>query len=65
MPIHGVGLQMHIIATDLPDPHEIASNVRRLTGLGLKTHISEMDACIKDAPSTLAKKLEVQRSTTT
>jgi endo-1,4-beta-xylanase len=61
VPIHGVGLQMHISATDYPDPDGITANVRRLTDLGLKVNISEMDVRIHDAPGTMKDKLELQR----
>ena len=61
VPIHGVGLQMHIDATDYPKPDDIAANVRRLAELGLKVNISEMDVRIRDAPGNLTQKLEMQR----
>ena len=43
VPIHGVGLQMHIDAANYPSPAAVAANVRRLADLGLKVNISEMD----------------------
>jgi endo-1,4-beta-xylanase len=61
VPIHGVGLQMHIQATSYPRPEDISANVRRLVALGLKVNISQMDVRIRGAPGTLAEKLEVQR----
>ena len=61
VPIGGVGLQTHISATDYPSPSEITANVQRLTGLGLKVNISEMDVRIHDAPGTMNDKLELQR----
>jgi len=61
VPIHGVGLQMHISATDYPRPVDVAANIRRLAALGLKVNISEMDVQIKDVPGELPKRLEVQR----
>jgi len=61
VPIHGVGLQMHIDAADYPKPEDIAANVRRLAGLGLRVNISEMDVRIKDVPGSLAERLEMQR----
>lgn len=62
VPIHGVGLQMHIwTASDYPRPEEVAANIRRLVALGLKVNISEMDIQIRDLPGELPKRLEVQR----
>jgi endo-1,4-beta-xylanase len=48
VPVGGVGLQMHISPLDCPPPEDIAANVRRLVGLGLRVHISEMDVRIRD-----------------
>jgi endo-1,4-beta-xylanase len=61
VPIHGVGLQMHLMAWDYPKPEDIAANVRRLAALGLKVAITEMDVRIKDLPGSLPERLEVQR----
>jgi len=45
VPIHGVGLQMHIF--DLkPDFNGIEANIRRITTLGLQVHITEMDVAL-------------------
>lgn len=45
VPIDGVGLQMHIL--DLkPDIAGITANIRRLTGLGLQVHITELDVAL-------------------
>lgn len=63
VPIHGVGLQMHVTARDCPKTEDIAANVRRLAGLGLSVRISEMDVRIRDLPGTLPERLEVQAQT--
>jgi endo-1,4-beta-xylanase len=47
VPIHGVGLEMHLRVTHPPAPAAIAANVRRLTALGLTVRISEMDVRIR------------------
>jgi endo-1,4-beta-xylanase len=47
VPIHGVGLQMHLRATRPPAPAAIAAHVERLTALGLAVRISEMDVRIR------------------
>ena len=61
VPIHGVGLQMHVNTTNYPDPDSVAANVRRLWKLGLKVNISEMDVSLGDLQGDLASKLEIQR----
>jgi endo-1,4-beta-xylanase len=50
VPLHGVGLQMHITARKGPRPCEVAANVRRLAALGLRVRISEMDVRVSDLP---------------
>jgi endo-1,4-beta-xylanase len=49
VPIHGVGLQMHLDAgaRGRPTPDAIAANVARLAALGLEVRISEMDVRIR------------------
>jgi endo-1,4-beta-xylanase len=44
VPVHGVGLQMHIgTPNDTPTAAEVAENMQRLAALGLEIVISEMD----------------------
>jgi len=62
VPIDGVGLQMHITATNPPSDASIAANMRRLAGLGLSVNISEMDVRIRDAPGTTQMRLDLQKS---
>jgi len=47
VPIHGVGLQMHVSLEYSPKPEEVAANIKRLGNLGLEVHITEMDVRIK------------------
>lgn len=63
VPIHGVGLQMHISASSPPPAGDIAANMRRLAGLGLIVHISEMDVKINTLSGTEQARLEAQRAT--
>ncbi len=47
VPIHGVGLQMHVSVDDFPAPEDVAANISRLADLiGVEIHISEMDVRI-------------------
>jgi len=43
VPVHGVGLQMHVPVQGHPRPDDVAANMARLAGLGLEIHITEMD----------------------
>ena len=47
VPVHGVGLQMHLRAARPPAPAAITANVARLLALGLEVRISEMDVRIR------------------
>ncbi|MEA5450882.1 endo-1,4-beta-xylanase [Leptolyngbya sp. CCNP1308] len=47
VPIHGVGLQMHVQANASPSSQEVAANMARLSDLGLQVHITEMDVRIQ------------------
>jgi endo-1,4-beta-xylanase len=58
VPIHGVGFQMHKIASNPPNPAAVAENIRRLGALGLDVYITEMDVQIHGNPT--PPKLEAQ-----
>ena len=45
VPIHGVGLQMHISLLDADIP-AIAANIARLTALGVQVHFTELDVSL-------------------
>lgn len=57
VPIHGVGLQMHIDASGYPLNSGLKRNIQRLTDLGLKVHITEMDVRL----TTPASKASLER----
>jgi endo-1,4-beta-xylanase len=61
VPIHGVGLQMHIRADVYPTPEQIRANIRRLAELGLLVTISEMDVQVRMLPGDRAARLAAQR----
>jgi endo-1,4-beta-xylanase len=66
VPIHGVGLQMHVPNLDANVP-EIAANIARLTALGLRVHITELDVSLpvdssgRLFPDDLTRQAEVYR----
>jgi len=62
VPINGVGLQMHVSASNPPAAADVAANMRRLADLGLLVNISEMDVRIRELPGTLDARLQVQRT---
>ena len=43
VPIHGVGLEMHVDLNHAPTPADVSANIRRLGRLGLEVQITEMD----------------------
>ena len=46
VPIHGVGLQMHVSTSYAPRTQDIEANMRRIGDLGLQVHITEMDVAM-------------------
>lgn len=60
VPINGVGLQMHCSLANPPAEAAVRANIERLTRLGLKVQITEMDVDIDDVKGTLAERLEQQ-----
>ena len=62
VPIDGVGFQMHVSANNRPSDDSIAANMRRLAGLGLTIHISEMDVRIAGLPGTEQMRLDAQKA---
>ena len=43
VPIHGIGLQAHLIVGRLPPVGDVRANLKRLAALGLELHITELD----------------------
>jgi endo-1,4-beta-xylanase len=43
VPIHGVGLQMHVKLGAAPDVGAVLRNMQRLGDLGLQVHVTELD----------------------
>ncbi|MCL4476131.1 MAG: endo-1,4-beta-xylanase [Nitrospirae bacterium] len=60
VPIHGVGLQLHVSTDNYPEPKDVAANIQRLSDLGLEVHITEMDVRI-EGPATEEKLAEQAR----
>jgi endo-1,4-beta-xylanase len=60
VPVHGVGLQMHIGLDAYPQPQHVAANINRLAALGLEVHITEMDVKIQNGTGTMEERLAAQ-----
>ena len=60
VPIHGVGLQMHVSVVKHPDPQDVSENMARLANLGLEVDITEMDVQLQDGAGTMEEKLATQ-----
>jgi len=43
VPIDGIGMQMHIDATDVPSKQAVISNMRRFASLGVGVYVTEFD----------------------
>ena len=60
VPIHGVGLQMHVGLNNAPPPADVAANIQRLAALGLDVHITEMDVQIQNGTGTESERFAAQ-----
>lgn len=60
VPVHGVGLQMHVDIAAPPDPEAVAGNLQRLGDLGLEVQVTEMDVSIKNGRGSLEERLIAQ-----
>jgi endo-1,4-beta-xylanase len=66
LPIHGVGLQMHLALngsatfTRPPAVHELFDNLKRLGELGMEIHITEMDVQIQNVAGSSEEQLKKQ-----
>jgi GH35 family endo-1,4-beta-xylanase len=63
VPIHGVGLQMHLTHGSVPERAELEYNMNRLADLGLVVHISEMDVQIRHLQGPDTERLLAQAMT--
>ena len=64
VPIHGVGLQMHVSTQFAPPAADVAANIKRLGDLGLEVHVTEMDVRIPlpDTEVKLAQQADVYQT---
>jgi endo-1,4-beta-xylanase len=64
VPIHGVGMQMHVDPRYWPSAEQIQRNVERFAALGLFVEFTELDVAVGEIRGGLQAKLERQRTLT-
>lgn len=62
VPIHGIGMQMHVDPRHWPTAEQIRKNVERFAALGLLVEFTEMDIAVGEMPGSLPEKLQRQRA---
>lgn len=60
VPLHGVGLQMHISRLDY-DTDAVAPNIARLTALGVQVQVTELDVSLPVDSTGQARRDDLQR----
>jgi endo-1,4-beta-xylanase len=61
VPIHGIGMQMHVDPRSWPSADSIRRNMQRFAALGLAVEITEMDVPVGEIAGTREEKLKQQR----
>lgn len=61
VPIHGVGLQMHVDPRHWPSAERIRANIARFAALGVLVELTEMDVAVGEIPGSIDQKLDRQR----
>jgi len=64
VPIHGIGMQMHVDPRHWPTAAEIQRNVERFAALGLYVELTELDVPVGRIRGSMEEKLESQRRIT-
>ncbi len=64
VPIHGMGLQMHLDPRSWPDADDMTRVLERFARLGLQIELTEIDVPVGAIPGTLEQKLSAQREWT-
>lgn len=54
VPIDGIGMQMHIDATHVPDTQEVIQNMKRFGELGVNVYVTEFDVNVSGIPASNA-----------
>ena len=62
VPLHGIGLQMHVDPRHGPPIAKIRSNIARFAALGLLVELTEVDVPVGAVPGTIEEKLNRQRA---
>lgn len=64
VPIHGIGMQMHLDGRHLFSAEALRRNIERYAALGLLVEFTEMDVPVGELPGSLEEKLKRQRTIT-
>jgi endo-1,4-beta-xylanase len=62
VPMHGIGMQMHVDPRHWPSATAIQRNFERFAGLGLVVEITELDVPVGEIPGSRDEKLRRQRT---
>ena len=60
VPIDGLGMQMHLDATNVPTKDEVVANMRRFADLGVKIYITEFDVNMHGLEKDKSEEDEIQ-----
>ena len=63
VPIHGIGMQMHLTHDSAPSRVDIRGNMERMAALGILVHVSEMDVQIRHLQGPESERLLAQAMT--
>jgi len=64
VPVHGVGLQMHVDPRRWPAAERIRANIARFAALGVLVELTEMDVAVGEIAGSIEQKLDRQRTLT-
>ena len=65
VPVHGLGLQMHLTTSGFPPDASLAENMRQVAALGLQVHFTEMDVRLPVDSSGAASERDLQTQAAT
>lgn len=61
VPVHGVGLQMHVDPRHWPTAESIRANIERFAAMGVRVELTEMDVAVGEIAGSIDQKLERQQ----
>jgi endo-1,4-beta-xylanase len=64
VPIHGIGMQMHVSGANPPDKQAVIKNMQRFAELGVKSYVTEFDVNVNSVKGDHAHKRKVEAQVT-